>query len=94
MKEPRNYGPTPDELEEMRRQAEEARLKKEAEERAERDQKEAEESSDRKKRQDEWVRTHTGSAIGAGLNLLLLAYDTPRLCRAPPRASPVSRRPG
>ena len=30
MGEPRNYGPTPEELEEMRRQAEEARLKREA----------------------------------------------------------------
>ena len=34
MGEPRNYGPTSDELEEMNRVAEEARLKKETEERA------------------------------------------------------------
>ncbi|CAG2241509.1 AK [Mytilus edulis] len=51
----RNYGPTPEELEEMRRQEEEARLKKETEERQERERKEAEESNLRKQRQEEWT---------------------------------------
>ncbi|CAH1792741.1 unnamed protein product [Owenia fusiformis] len=54
MGEPRNYGPTPEELEEMRRKEEEARLKKEAEEKAEREAREAEEAALRKNRQEEW----------------------------------------
>jgi adenylate kinase len=53
--EPRNYGPTPEELEEIQRQEEEKRIKREEEERAEREQREAEEAADRKARQDEWV---------------------------------------
>ena len=48
-------GPTPEELEEMRRQEEEARQKKEAEEKAERERREAEEATERKRRQEEWV---------------------------------------
>ncbi|XP_067680599.1 adenylate kinase 7-like [Haliotis asinina] len=50
----RNYGPTPEEMEEMRRQEEEERLKREAEEKAERERREAEEAAERKKRQEEW----------------------------------------
>ncbi|KAL8611092.1 hypothetical protein ACOMHN_064382 [Nucella lapillus] len=50
----RNYGPTPEELEEMRRQEEEAKQKKEAEEKAERERREAEEATERKRRQEEW----------------------------------------
>lgn len=53
--EPRNYGPTPDELEEMKRVEEEVRLKKETEERAERERREAEEAAERKRKQEEWV---------------------------------------
>lgn len=52
---PRNYGPTPEELEEMKKQEEEARQKKEAEEKAEKERKEAEEQAERKKRQEEWT---------------------------------------
>ena len=55
MGEPRNYGPTPDELEEMKRVEEEARLKRETEERAERERREAEEAAERKRKQEEWV---------------------------------------
>ena len=55
MGEPRNYGPTPEELEELRRQEEEERLKKEAEDRAEKERQEAEEAAERKRKQDEWV---------------------------------------
>ncbi|KAK7104086.1 adenylate kinase 7-like [Littorina saxatilis] len=51
----RNYGPTPEELEEMRRQEEEDRQKKESEDKAERERKEAEESQERKNRQEEWA---------------------------------------
>lgn len=53
--EPRNYGPTPEELEEMKRQEEEARLKKEMEEKQEKERQEAEEASLRKQRQEEWT---------------------------------------
>ena len=55
MGKPRNYGPTPDELEEMNRVAEETRLKKETEERADRERREAEEAAERKRKQEEWV---------------------------------------
>ena len=55
MGQPRNYGPTPDELEEMKRVDEETRLKKETEERAERERREAEEAAERKRKQEEWV---------------------------------------
>lgn len=51
---PRNYGPTPEELEEMRRLEEEARVKREAEEKAEKERKEAEELQERRRRQEEW----------------------------------------
>ncbi|KAL4237761.1 Adenylate kinase 7 [Mactra antiquata] len=51
----RNYGPTPEELEQMRKQEEEAKQKKEAEEKMEKERKEAEEASERKKRQEEWT---------------------------------------
>ncbi|XP_061172744.1 adenylate kinase 7-like [Saccostrea echinata] len=53
--EPRNYGPTPEELEEMRRQEEEARLRKEMEEKQEKERQEAEEAALRKQRQEEWT---------------------------------------
>ena len=56
MGEPRNYGPTPEELEEMKRLEEEAKLRMEAEERAERERKESDEAAERKRRQEEWVR--------------------------------------
>ncbi|KAK3092589.1 hypothetical protein FSP39_004695 [Pinctada imbricata] len=52
---PRNYGPTPEELEEMRRQEEEARIAKETKEREEREKREAEEAATRKQRQEEWT---------------------------------------
>ncbi|RUS85279.1 hypothetical protein EGW08_006980 [Elysia chlorotica] len=51
---PRNYGPTPEELEEMRRQEEEARVKREAEEKADKERREAEELQERRRRQEEW----------------------------------------
>lgn len=54
MGEPRNYGPTVEELEEMRRQAEEARMKKETDELADQERQEAEEAAERKSRQTEW----------------------------------------
>ncbi|XP_022332900.2 adenylate kinase 7-like [Crassostrea virginica] len=53
--EPRNYGPTPEELEEMRRQEEEALLRKEMEEKQEKERQEAEEAALRKQRQEEWT---------------------------------------
>ncbi|OWF43656.1 adenylate kinase 7-like [Mizuhopecten yessoensis] len=52
---PRNYGPTAEELEEMKRVEEEAHLKHETEERQERERREAEESALRKQRQEEWT---------------------------------------
>ncbi|ELU08844.1 hypothetical protein CAPTEDRAFT_225393 [Capitella teleta] len=55
MGEPRNYGPTADEMEEIQRQEEEKRVKREEEERAEKEQREAEEAAERKARQDEWT---------------------------------------
>ncbi|KAK3753134.1 hypothetical protein RRG08_024412 [Elysia crispata] len=51
---PRNYGPTPEELEEMRRLEEEARVKREAEEKADKERREAEELQERRRRQEEW----------------------------------------
>ena len=51
-------GPTTEELEEMKKLEEEARLKKEAEEKAEKERREAEEAAERKKRQEEWVSLH------------------------------------
>ena len=53
--DPRNYGPTPEEKEEMERVASEAKMKKEAEERTERAKQEAEEESLLKQKQEEWV---------------------------------------
>lgn len=53
--EPRNYGPTDEELEEMKRAEEEARIKKETEEKAERERLELEEATQRRARQEEWV---------------------------------------
>eukprot|EP00731_Ephydatia_muelleri_P027932 Em0019g805a len=53
--EPRNYGPTPEEIMEMERKAKEERLRQEAREREERDQHEAEERSLRAKREAEWT---------------------------------------
>ncbi|XP_019630798.1 PREDICTED: adenylate kinase 7-like isoform X1 [Branchiostoma belcheri] len=55
MGEPRNYGPTPEELEEMERKATEERLKREAQEQEERERKEAEEAAERARRQEEWA---------------------------------------
>ncbi len=57
---PRNYGPTPAELQEIRRAQEESRLKREAEERTERERREAEEAAERKRNQEEWVRCSFG----------------------------------
>jgi len=51
----RNYGPTPDELENMKKQEEEAKMKKEFDEKQEKERKEAEEATERKKRQEEWT---------------------------------------
>ena len=55
MGEPRNYGPTPEEIEEMKRKEEEEKLLKDAEEKAEKERREAMEAEERKKKQDEWV---------------------------------------
>ena len=55
LKEPRNYGPTPEEKEEMERTAAELKMRKEAEERAEREKQEAEEEAELKQKQEEWV---------------------------------------
>ena len=55
MGEPRNYGPTPEEREEMKRVSEEQRLKRESEERADRERREAEEAAERKQKQEEWA---------------------------------------
>ncbi|ESP02316.1 hypothetical protein LOTGIDRAFT_199862 [Lottia gigantea] len=55
MGSPRNYGPTPEEIEEKRKAEEEERLKRETEEREERERKEAEEAAERKKRQEIWT---------------------------------------
>ncbi|CAD5122064.1 DgyrCDS10516 [Dimorphilus gyrociliatus] len=53
--EPRNYGPTQDEIEEKKRREEEERLKKEEEDKRERERQEKEEAAERKRRQDEWT---------------------------------------
>uniref|UniRef100_H2YJ58 Uncharacterized protein n=1 Tax=Ciona savignyi TaxID=51511 RepID=H2YJ58_CIOSA len=55
MGEARNYGPTPEEKEEMERVAAEARMKKEQEDREIRDRLEAEEAAIMKQRQEEWM---------------------------------------
>ncbi|XP_071962489.1 adenylate kinase 7-like [Antedon mediterranea] len=55
MGEPRNYGPTADEVEEMDRIKAEKRLKKEQEEKEEIERKEAEEKAETIKRQTEWT---------------------------------------
>ena len=75
MGEPRNYGLTKEEEEAIRRTEEEAKLKKEAEERAEKERQEAEEAAERKRRQDEWVsgcnndRCGVKGTIGAQTNV-------------------------
>ncbi|KAI8784829.1 adenylate kinase 7 [Biomphalaria glabrata] len=51
---PRNYGPTPEELEEMKRIEEEQREKRETEEKEEKARREAEELQERRRRQEEW----------------------------------------
>ncbi|XP_060581787.1 adenylate kinase 7-like [Ruditapes philippinarum] len=51
----RNYGPTPEELEQMKKLEEEERQKKEAEQKQEKERKELEEAQERKKRQEEWT---------------------------------------
>ena len=48
-------GPTKEELEEIRRVAEEVRVQKEQDERIEKERLEAEEAAQRKERQEEWV---------------------------------------
>jgi len=55
--EPRNYGPTQEEIEERRRLETEARLRREREEEEERKRQEAEEALDRRKKQEEWEET-------------------------------------
>ncbi|XP_033112222.1 adenylate kinase 7-like [Anneissia japonica] len=55
MGEPRNYGPTPEEVEVMERLKTEKRLKKELEEKEEIERKEAEEKAETIKRQTEWA---------------------------------------
>ena len=55
MKEPRNYGLTPDEKAELKRVEIETKLIKEREQREERERLEAEEASERIKKQTEWV---------------------------------------
>ncbi|XP_022083224.1 adenylate kinase 7-like [Acanthaster planci] len=55
MGEPRNYGPTPEEVEEMERIDTEKRLKKEQEEKEERERQEAEEAALREQREKEWA---------------------------------------
>lgn len=55
MGDPRNYGLTPEEKEELQRQDEEKRLKVDAEEKAEKEKQEAEEAAERKKRHDDWA---------------------------------------
>ncbi|XP_002738748.1 adenylate kinase 7-like [Saccoglossus kowalevskii] len=55
MGEPRNYGPTPEELEEMERVNTEKRLQREKEEKEEREMREAEEAAERQRRQEEWA---------------------------------------
>ncbi|EDO36546.1 predicted protein [Nematostella vectensis] len=54
MGEPRNYGPTPEELAEMERKETEKRLEKERKEREERERREAEEAALRAQREEEW----------------------------------------
>ena len=53
--EARNYGPTPEEQEELERIAAEERLRKETEERNIKQRKEAEEAAIMKQKQEEWV---------------------------------------
>lgn len=53
--EPRNYGPTPEEIEEQKRVAMEARLRQEREEEEERQRKEAEELLERRKNEEMWA---------------------------------------
>ncbi|CAL1541835.1 unnamed protein product [Lymnaea stagnalis] len=51
---PRNYGPTPEELEEMKKVEEELREKRETEEKEEKSKREGEELQERRRRQEEW----------------------------------------
>ncbi|XP_076801317.1 adenylate kinase 7-like isoform X1 [Clavelina lepadiformis] len=53
--EPRNYGPTPEEKEEIERAAAEVKMRKEAEERAMKERHEADEAAALKQRQEEWM---------------------------------------
>ncbi|XP_039248453.1 adenylate kinase 7-like isoform X2 [Styela clava] len=55
LKDPRNYGPTPEEKEAMERAAAEERLQQESEEREERERREAEEAELMKQRREEWM---------------------------------------
>lgn len=54
-------GPTPEELEELRRQEEDERIMKEKAEKEEKERQEAEEAAERKHRQEEWVCVHVHS---------------------------------
>ena len=56
MGEPRNYGPTPEEVDEMERIETEKRVKKEQEEKEEKERQEAQEVALREQREKEWVR--------------------------------------
>ena len=56
MGNPRNYGPTSDEMAEKEKFETEKKLKKEQEEREERERREAEEAALRGQREMEWVR--------------------------------------
>lgn len=51
----RNYGPTPEELEQIQRKEEQEKQRLEEQLRQEKERKEAEEASERKKRQEEWT---------------------------------------
>lgn len=53
--EPRNYGPTPEEIEERKRLATEARLRREREEEEERERREADEALERRKNEEMWA---------------------------------------
>ena len=53
---PRNYGPTQEELEEMRKKEEDQKLKEEAEEKSEKERQEEQEAEQRKEQQADWAK--------------------------------------
>lgn len=57
MGQPRNYGPSSQEVQEEERRKTEQRMRREAQEKAEEEQREAEEAEQRAARWEEWVRT-------------------------------------